>query len=122
MTEILNIKTKCNIWHERLMSKTDVSHSQIEDFCRRWNIVELCVFGSLLRDDFGPSSDVDFLFQHDPNCEYSFQDLLDMVGELEETFDRKVDFVDRMAIENSRNYLRRDWILETMEVVYEAGR
>ena len=38
-----------------------IPHEKLQEFCRRWQIVELALFGSALRDDFGPDSDVDVL-------------------------------------------------------------
>ena len=89
---------------------------RIADFCRRWKIAELALFGSVLRDDFGPASDVDVLI--------TFMDrkaLVDreaMRRELEALFGRKVDLVYRRVIEHDENYLLRKAILNSAWVIY----
>ncbi|AET65059.1 nucleotidyltransferase family protein, partial [Methanothrix harundinacea] len=42
-------------------SRIDIPKEKIEDFCRRWKIKEMAIFGSALREDFGPESDLDLL-------------------------------------------------------------
>jgi predicted nucleotidyltransferase len=88
-----------------------VPRQRIAEFCRKWGIRELSLFGSVLSDDFGPDSDIDVLV--------SFN-LVRMERELEEIFGREVDVVSRRGIESSRNYLRRKAILDSAEAVYAA--
>lgn len=94
--------------------------NKIGDFCRRWQIVELALFGSVLRDDFGPNSDVDVLVRFASDAKHTLFDMVHMQDELRGLFAREVDLVERIDIEQSRNYLRRKAILETAEVVYAA--
>jgi uncharacterized protein len=89
-------------------------------FCQRWQIVELAVFGSILRDDFGPGSDVDLLATYAANSHRSLDDLLKMQEEIERLFGRTVDLVNRRTIERSRNYIRRKEILNSARVIYVA--
>ncbi len=89
-------------------------------FCRRWRVAELLLFGSVLRDDFRPESDVDVLVTFAPGTNFSLFDLTHMRRELEDLFHRAVDLVDRKVLEESPNYLRRKEILRTAEVVYAA--
>jgi hypothetical protein len=93
---------------------------QIADFCRRWKIVSLSFFGSVLRDDFHPDSDVDVLVTLAPEARWSLFDMVHMQEELEGVLGREVDLVSRRAIESSRNYIRRKAILSSAEVVYGA--
>lgn len=92
----------------------------IEDFCRRWKIVELAVFGSVLRDDFRPDSDLDFLVRFAPDARWSLFDHSRMERELEELLGREVDLVSRSAVERSRNWIRREEILGTARTLYAA--
>jgi uncharacterized protein len=89
-------------------------------FCQRWNITELALFGSVLRPDFKPGSDIDVLVSFSESARYSLFDLIHMEEELKKIFGRAVDLVDRRAIERSRNYIRRQEILSSAERVYAA--
>lgn len=93
---------------------------ELAAFCRRWKIVELALFGSALRDDFGPDSDVDVLVRFDSASRPTLFDMVHMRDELQDIFGREVDLVSRRGLEESRNYLRRNAILESAEVLYEA--
>ncbi len=93
----------------------------IEAFCHRWQITELALFGSVLGDDFGPESDVDFLVDFAPDTRWTLFDLAAMEQELAVILDRNVDVVTRRAVEGSENRLRRRAILETAQPYYVAG-
>ena len=93
----------------------------VERFCRRWKIRVLSIFGSALRDDFGPASDVDVLVTFELSADWSLFDHMQMKEELEVLLGRKVDLVNRRAIERSPNWIRRDAILNSAETVYVAG-
>jgi len=92
----------------------------LDDFCKRWKVAKLAIFGSALRDDFGPESDVDVLVDFAPGAQWSLFDLVGMEGELQTLLGREVDLVERSAIERSENYIRRRNILANTEVLYEA--
>ena len=98
----------------------DIPKEEVAAFCRRWQIKELALFGSALRDDFRPDSDVDVLVQFDAEARHTLFDMVFMQEELQRIFGRKVDLVSRRGIETSRNYIRRRAILESAEVVYES--
>jgi len=104
-----------------MMNKIGISEVQIAAFCRRWRIIELALFGSVLRDDFGPESDVDVLVAFAPDADWGLLDHLRMEHELAELLGRPVDLLTRRAVERSHNPLRRQDILSTAEVVYAAG-
>jgi hypothetical protein len=86
-------------------------------FCRKWRIRELSIFGSALRDDFGPESDLDFLASFEPGAPLDIDRLLDMKEELELRYGRPVDLVEKEAL---RNPWRKREILKTREVIYAA--
>jgi len=98
----------------------EIPKEKIADFCRRWKIVEFSLFGSVLRDDFRPDSDVDVLVNFSPDAEWSLLDHMAMEEELSALFGRKVNLVSRRAIERSENYIRRKAILETAQPYYVA--
>lgn len=90
----------------------------IASFCRRWGVAGFALFGSVLRPDFRDDSDVDVLLTFREGIRYTLFDLARMGDELEALFGRPVDIADRKAVEQSPNYLRRDTILRSAEVVY----
>jgi len=100
--------------------KIDVDRERIADFCRRWEIVEFSLFGSILREDFRPDSDVDVLVAFASDSRWGFDDLMEMEAELSQLFGRRVDLVERKAVERSRNYIRRNHILAGAEPIYVA--
>jgi predicted nucleotidyltransferase len=94
-----------------------IDHEQLRAFCARWQVVELALFGSVLRDDFGPDSDVDVMVRFAPNAPWSLTSWLAMQHELEVIFQRNVDLVERAAIEHSDNRFRKREILATAVLV-----
>jgi len=94
-----------------------IDETRIAEFCRKWQITEFALFGSVLRDDFGPDSDVDVLVTFALDAPWSLLDVVSMIDELKEIFGRDVDLVEKDAI---RNPFRRHSILSTKEVVYAA--
>jgi len=97
-----------------------IPHQQLAAFAQRWKIRELALFGSILRDDFKPDSDVDVLVDFSPEARWTLFHLLDMREELMQLFGREVDLVTKRGLMNSRNNLRREAILSTVKVIYEA--
>lgn len=89
----------------------------LAQFCRRWQVTELSLFGSVLRDDFNPESDVDVLVTIAPDASTSYWDWPEMVDELERIFGWRVDLV---AAGGLRNPFRKREILSTRRVVYAA--
>ncbi|MGB3492093.1 MAG: nucleotidyltransferase family protein [Elainellaceae cyanobacterium] len=94
---------------------------QIAAFCHTWQVTELALFGSVLRDDFHPDSDIDVMVQFHPDAHPRFSTLDQMEAELKTLFQREVDLVTRQGIESSRNYLRRHEILSSAQVIYATG-
>lgn len=101
-------------------AQVHIPRDKIAEFCRKWQIVELSLFGSVLREDFRPDSDVDVLATFAPGREPSFLQMPQMESELRELFGRRVDLVKRRLIEESENYIRRRHILDTAQVIYAA--
>lgn len=102
-------------------SKIEIPQQLIADFCRRHHIRQMSLFGSVLRVDFGAGSDIDVLVSFAPDARRSLFDLVAMQNELQAIFGREVDLVERSAIEQSENYIRRKSILQNQEVIYAAG-
>ncbi len=98
----------------------DIPLDTISAFCKRWEVKELALFGSVLRDDFGPDSDVDVLVRFESEYTPGLFGIVRMERELSELFGRQVYLVTRGAVENSRNYIRRKAILDSARVVYAA--
>jgi predicted nucleotidyltransferase len=94
---------------------------KIAEFCHKWQLTEFALFGSVLRDDFRPNSDIDVMVQFHPNTHPTFLTLELMETELKTIFHRDVDLITRQGIETSRNYLRRHEILSSVQVIYATG-
>lgn len=95
-----------------------LDRSLLAGFCRRWGVSELAVFGSAVREDFRPDSDLDVLVSPSPGVVWSLLELADMRDELASLAGRPVDLVVRRAVERSPNWIRRREILESAEIVY----
>lgn len=100
------------------LERLNVSGNMVENFCRRWMVSELSLFGSILRDDFQSHSDIDILAAFAPKAAWDLLDLVKMQQELEGIFNRKVDLLEKRTIERSDNWIRRHEILSTAQVIY----
>jgi len=98
-----------------------IPYNRISDFCRQWQITELALFGSALRNDFSTGSDIDVLVTFAPEATWTLLDHVDMQDQLEEIFRRPVDLVSRRGLEQSRNHLRRQAILNSAEVIFATA-
>jgi hypothetical protein len=96
--------------------RVELDNQRLADFCRRNHIVRLALFGSVLREDFGPESDVDMLVEFEPGAVVTLLDMARMEAELGEMIGRAVDL--RTPAELSRYF--RDQVLATAEVQYAA--
>jgi hypothetical protein len=92
----------------------------IGEFCKKWKVAEFAIFGSALRADLRPDSDVDVLVTFKPDSKRTLFDLVQMEEELKEIIGREVDLLTRPGVEASRNYLRRKAILDSAKVLYAA--
>jgi predicted nucleotidyltransferase len=100
-----------------MTARIDIPMERIEAFCRRWRVTEFALFGSVLREDFRPDSDVDVLVTFEPEAPWSLLDIVTMKEELEEIFGREVDLVEKAAIRNP--FMKRS-IRDCMERIYAA--
>jgi predicted nucleotidyltransferase len=97
--------------------QVELPREALRAFCARWNVRELSLFGSVLRDDFRPDSDLDVLVSFEENASVGLWDMAQMVIELESMFGRKVDLVEKEALSNP---YRKKAILDHREIVYAA--
>lgn len=101
-----------------MAARIGVSMKAIKAFCDRWQVEELALFGSVLRNDFAPDSDIDVMVRFSTEQTPGLFGIAGMERELAELFARRVDLVNRAAIDESRNYIRRKAILESARVVW----
>jgi predicted nucleotidyltransferase len=95
-----------------------ISDVSIRKFCKRWHIKEFSLFGSVLRDDFRPDSDIDILVTFKKGHRLNLASYLKMLDELSHLFRHTIDFVDR---KNLINPFRKHEILKTRQIVYEEA-
>jgi uncharacterized protein len=98
-------------------NRLGISHDEVANFCRRWMVAEMALFGSVLRDDFRPASDVDVLVDFVPEAAWSLLDISRMRLELSSLLGREADLVQASRL---RNPFRRRAILSGREVIYAA--
>ncbi|MBM3326094.1 MAG: DNA polymerase subunit beta [Calditrichaeota bacterium] len=99
-----------------LIPKIGYDSDALATLCRKWRILRLALFGSVLRDDFRPDSDVDVVVSYDPDSHWSLWDVVDLQNELKDLFGRDVDIVEIEAVTNP---ISRKIILGSMQYVYE---
>jgi predicted nucleotidyltransferase len=88
----------------------------VADICRRWGIRELAIFGSALRSDFGPQSDIDLLVELEPDVVLGFR-IFELEQELSGVFGgRRIDLVPRKYL----HPLLRERVLSEAQVAYAA--
>ena len=92
----------------------------IQQFCRRWKISELALFGSVLRTDFRPDSDVDVLVTFNGDADWGLLSHVQMQQELGSLLQRPIDLISKRALERSANWVRREAILNTAQVIVSA--
>lgn len=99
------------------MINVDIDQYQITAFCQKWKVKDLSLFGSVLRDDFVPDSDVDVLVVFEPEAPWTYFDWADMTDELKAIFHREIDLVE---LDGLRNTYRRHSIMKLRKVFYAA--
>lgn len=102
---------------EQIYKRLGVSAEQISEFCQEWKIIELALFGSVLRNDFNEGSDIDFLYVSSSEAHWGWK-VVTLIEQLEKLVGREVDFVSKESIVNSHNWIRRRNILGSAEVIY----
>lgn len=98
-----------------------ISEEELSEFCEKWRIQELSIFGSARLGELQEGSDIDLLVDFEDDAEWSLFDHVEMEEELSTLVGREVDLITRRSIERSPNWLRRDEILSSSESVYVAG-
>lgn len=94
--------------------KIELPIDRINEICRRYHVRELSVFGSALRDDFRPDSDIDLLVEFEPDAQVGFLALAALMRELSEAIGRKVDLVPK----NGLKELIRNSVINSAKVLY----
>jgi uncharacterized protein len=96
----------------------ELPRDTVELFCQKWKIRELALFGSAVRGDFGPDSDLDFLVTFAEDARWSLLDVIGAEQELADLVGRPVDLVERSTVEQSQNWIRKQSILESARTIY----
>lgn len=99
----------------------DLPMDRIAEICQRYHVTKLELFGSILRNDFRPDSDVDFLVTLEEDAQIGLFEFIDLQTELTELLGREVDLVSRAGVEQSANWIRRREILRSPLVIYGSG-
>ncbi|MCG8366472.1 MAG: nucleotidyltransferase family protein [Pseudanabaenales cyanobacterium] len=102
------------------LQNLDLPMAEIQNLCQRWQIVEFALFGSVLRNDFQPTSDIDVLVTFAPNAPKGLLTLARIKHELEDLLGREVDITTKKSIERSQNLIRSHNILNSAQVFYVA--
>jgi predicted nucleotidyltransferase len=105
----------------KIQQRLGFSLIEISAFCQQWQIVEMALFGSVLREDFEVDSDIDILVKFSPKARQGLLTIAQIKHELEMRLKRPVDIAIKQSIETSENWIRRHEILETAQVIYEQG-
>ncbi|MDB9496777.1 nucleotidyltransferase domain-containing protein [Spirulina major CS-329] len=96
-----------------------VERDRLSVLCQQWQIIKLELFGSVLRDDFRPTSDIDILATFHPTAQITFFDLDQIESQLSPLLqNRPIDLTTRRAIEQSHNPIRRAAILNHARLIY----
>ena len=103
-----------------MSARIDIPQEEITAFCQRNHIRRMALFGSVLRDDFTPESDVDVLVEFEPDQTPGLE-FVTMQDELSKILGRQVDMYTFKGVESNRNWLLREEILNSAEVQYEQA-
>lgn len=103
------------------VGRIELDYETLREFCEKWGVAELAVFGSVLREDFRPDSDVDFLVTWLPGRRPHVFRMFDMKDELAALVGRSVDLAQRASVERDYNEFRRAAILEGAQRIYAAA-
>lgn len=103
-----------------MVSYIAMPQDKIAEFCRHNHIHSMCLFGSVLREDFSADSDIDILVEFEKGQGPGLMGMVKVEDELSVILGRKVDLVERQSVERSENYIRRRHILQSLETVYVA--
>lgn len=102
-----------------IQTRLGLASQEIANFCRRWGITKLALFGSILREDFRADSDIDLLITFAPNARQGLLTLAKIKHELEFRLNRPIDLVPEASVQASDNWIRQQEILSTAQTIYE---
>ncbi|MBI4357410.1 MAG: nucleotidyltransferase domain-containing protein [Gammaproteobacteria bacterium] len=100
------------------VSNLSIPGQKVIQFCKKWHIIELALFGSILRHDFGPKSDIDVLVVFESRFKRDLFMHVKMQDELSRIVGRPVDLVSRKGIEKSQNLFKEKEILGKAKTIY----
>jgi predicted nucleotidyltransferase len=97
-----------------------IPEDQLRHFCQLWKVSELAIFGSALHENYPKDSDVDLLISFKPDIQWGLFDLVTMENELKIIFGKEIDLVEKNAVNNSQNYIRRKGILDGAQIIFQS--
>ena len=105
-----------------IYDRLNISSDRLATFCKEYQILELSLFGSILREDFRANSDIDLLAVFEPKArsQMSLLDLVDIEHQLQQLSGRQIDLLEKQSVEGSHNWIRRENILTTALIIYES--
>ena len=114
------LETGAFLFSPSYTNRMQIDQKQLEQFCKKWKVQQLAIFGSALREDFSDKSDVDVLISFQHSIAWGFE-IAEIVQELSQIFKRPVDLVSKRSIEASKNSFKRDEILKNCKVIYDKA-
>lgn len=104
----------------KIYQRLQVNSEELGNFCQENLIAELAVFGSILRDDFSTNSDIDLLISYLPSAPRGLIEKIILKEKFEYLFKRRVDLISKISMAKSRNWIKRQSILNSAEVIYRV--
>ena len=105
----------------QLQERLGLSEEEIAQFCQQWQITEMALFGSILKEKYPSTSDIDIMICLEPEARHGLLALAAIKHELEDRTGRQIDIAIKESVENSENWIRRQDILNTAQLIYEQG-
>jgi predicted nucleotidyltransferase len=102
------------------INSVEIPEEHLRRFCQRWKVSELAIFGSALHENYAHDSDVDLLISFKPDIQWGLFDLVTMENELKIIFGKEIDLVEKNAVNNSQNYIRRKGILDGAQIIFQS--
>jgi predicted nucleotidyltransferase len=100
------------------INSVEIPDDQLIHFCQRWEVSQLAIFGTAFREKHTQSSDLDLLVLFKPDIQWGLYDLVTMENELKIIFGKEIDLIEKNAVKNSQNYIRRKGILDGARVAF----
>ena len=120
MTELIESERMMMIDKKTIYQRLGIKSKQLQAFCQKAKIIELCLFGSILRDDFRPDSDIDILVTFIRNINISLLQFVDLEYQLKDLLKRNVDLIEKSVVDKDFNWIRRQGILNNYQVIYDS--